>query len=100
MDFPGDPVVKILHLQCRGHGSDLGCGTKILIMANKKEDAIWEDLDDSDNALSSYAGWSYIHVYFIYYSLKYTHIQYIFFCMYIFHNFKEMGKRRNISHYF
>ena len=37
MDFPGDPVVKILHLQCRGHGSDLGCGTKILIMANKKD---------------------------------------------------------------
>ena len=29
MDFPGSPVVKILHFQCRGHVSIPGQGMKI-----------------------------------------------------------------------
>ena len=77
MDFPGDPVVKILHLQCRGHGSDLGRGTKILIMADKEEDTIWEDLDDS-----SYAGWSHIRVYLLFFKI-YMYTIYLLLHVYI-----------------
>ena len=29
-DFPGDPVIKTQHFQCRGTGSNPGWGTKIL----------------------------------------------------------------------
>lgn len=75
MDFPGELVVKILHLQCRVMGLISAGELRYLSwLIRKEEDAIWEDLDGSDNALSSYTGWSYICVYFIYYSLKYTHI--------------------------
>ena len=38
-DFPGGPVVKILHFRCRGEGSPPGQGTKILQSQKKKKAA-------------------------------------------------------------
>ena len=36
-DFPGIPVVKILHFQCRGPGFNPWLGTKILHTATPKK---------------------------------------------------------------
>lgn len=60
-------------------------------LIRKEEDAIWEVLDGSGNALSSYAAWSYRGVHFIYYSLKCSCILYILACI-CFTILKKWGK--------